>query len=416
MIRYLRSFSTRLGYCIGALMYASYAFAGGTWSNGGLVFISAFVGVFLPFYSRISNKAEEIACLKTALVTAGRLARFAFQFAFNLFIFRVLIVSGVVSHENISRVGGFAGVAAVTTVASQGIQYLCIIFANREIGNKNANVMLGLSANIVVTALSASGVSWVRPVFLANGIVFGLLVFGVGIASDIRARFAPKGGVGVFLGTFNPFHKTHLSMLRAFIEERGLELVYLHSTVVPRLHQEALRKGEIRVAKRERGMRVYERTDRADVHAQYFPTGNRFYEFETRKKIMELALADAGLTGKTRVLDMRETYEKTGFYGILSAIKRENRGKRIHVLHGSDLGGMWIRSIYDESGWFYPYPVVRKDDVSATAIRDGARGMAAGITEDIIENINRDAGEFLVRSMRFVFRDGILAVAADAGA
>ena len=44
-----------------------------------------------------------------------------------------------------------------------------------------------------------------------SGLVFGALFFGVGLLSDIRSLAAPKGGIGMFFGTFNPFHNTHLA-------------------------------------------------------------------------------------------------------------------------------------------------------------------------------------------------------------
>ncbi|KAF1042875.1 MAG: nicotinate-nucleotide adenylyltransferase [Herbaspirillum frisingense] len=181
--------------------------------------------------------------------------------------------------------------------------------------------------------------------------------------------------MGVFFGTFNPIHRTHLELMRKAIEERSLTKVYIHCTNIPKLHSKALAQGEIEIARFEHGMRIYEKTARADVHANYFPTGRKFYEYETRLEMMRLAIVEAGLGEQVEVLDMAELYGKGGFYPILSQIKHMHPGAPIHGIHGSDLGGMWVRSIYDESGWIYPVPVVRKDGVSATAIRNGATGM-----------------------------------------
>ena len=97
-------------------------------------------------------------------------------------------------------------------------------------------------------------------------------------------------------------------------------------------------------------MRIYKKTNKADIHVNYFPTGNRFYEALTRKKLIELALKEAGLSDKVEVLYLPDIYEHTGFYGIIKYIKKMNPGECIHGVHGSDLGGMWIRRIYDESG------------------------------------------------------------------
>ena len=37
---------------------------------------------------------------------------------------------------------------------------------------------------------------------------------------------------------------------------------------------DAFRKGEIRVGRLENGFQIYEKTDKADVAVDYFPTGN----------------------------------------------------------------------------------------------------------------------------------------------
>jgi len=137
-----------------------------------------------------------------AIVTVGRLSRFTIQLLFNLFIFKVFIITNVVDNSNLSNVGGYYGISVLTTTASQGIQYICIMLANREIGNINRNVMLGLSFNIVVTAASAKGIKWMKPIFLFNGIIFGMLVFGVGMISDFRRFYPEKRGGGNILWNF----------------------------------------------------------------------------------------------------------------------------------------------------------------------------------------------------------------------
>lgn len=404
---FIHSPSTLLGFVVGIFMYIGYGISG-KWGNIGLICVSVFVGFFLPFYSEWSNKAEEFINFKFAIVTLGRLTRFILQFLFNLCVFYVFLLTDVVSQENLNNVGGYLGISFLTTFASQGIQYVCIALSNRELGDKNRNVMIGVSVNILVTAFTAIGLTWARPVFLFNGIFFGCLVFGLGLLSDFRRFIAFKGGVGIFFGTFNPFHTTHIRILEDFIKERNLEKVYLHSTVIPKLHKDSLEKGEICIDRYERGMRIYERTSKADLHVNYFPTGNKFYEFETRKKIMEIAIDEASLKGKVEILALPEVYEKKGFYGIIKYVKLFNGGKRIHGLHGSDLGGMWIRSIYDECGWIYPYSVLRKDNVSATAIRNGTKGMTLPIIEDIIDCLNDGETSFNVRDRLFEFENGIL--------
>ncbi len=382
---YLSSPSVQLGLGIGVLMYGSYGFTHQALDNPVLVALCLFVGFFIPYYSKLSNRLEEAINLRTARVSLGRLGRFLPQLAFNIGVFMALTLGQVFPSTNLDALGGVLGMAVLTTCASQGLQYLALALANREIGDRNRNVLIALSANILVTALATLGLPWFKTAFMFFGLAFGVLLFGIGLLSDWRAIGFKQGGVGVFFGTFNPIHRTHLALIRDAIEKRGLEKVYLHSTTVPKLHAQALERGEIRIAQYDRGMRVYEKTRRADVHLNYFPTGSRFYEYETRLAMMRAAVQEAGLADKVEVLSMPEAYASGGFYAVLDHVKTLARGRPIHGIHGSDLGGMWVRGIYDESGWLYPCPVVRRDKVSATAIRNGATGLTTQTVQKMIE-------------------------------
>ncbi|MEO6918186.1 MAG: hypothetical protein ABI171_03970 [Collimonas sp.] len=384
---YLSSPSVRLSIGVGLLMYISYAATHQAFGNVGLIALCAFVGAFIPYYSKLSNKLEEIINLRTAIVSLGRLGRFLPQLAFNIGIFVLLTWAGVFPADSLASLGGILGIALVTTCASQGMQYVALALANREKGDKNRNVMLALSINIAVTALATVGWPWAKTAFLLLGVGFGVLFFAVGLLSDLRAHIFRRGGVGVFFGTFNPIHRTHLSLIRDAIAARGLEKVYLHCTTIPKLHAQALQRGEIRIAHHERGMRVYETAERADVHVNYFPTGRKFYEYETRLAMMRASVIEAGLDGQVEVLSMPDAYDQGGFYSVLAHVKRLAKGKPIHGIHGSDLGGMWVRGIFDESGWVYPVPVVRRDKVSATAIRNGATGLTTRTVQHMMENL-----------------------------
>ena len=88
--RYVRSPSTRMAAFGGLLTYLSYAYAHGSWANPALIGVSVFFGVFLPSYSKLSNKAELWANNRFGFVTAGRLGRFVPQLAFNLAVFWVV--------------------------------------------------------------------------------------------------------------------------------------------------------------------------------------------------------------------------------------------------------------------------------------------------------------------------------------
>jgi hypothetical protein len=238
-------------------MYVSYSLSANLWNNAGLLCTCIFIGFFLPFFSKISNKIDEKLCYKTASISPGRFGRFLFQYLFNYIIFTVFVQYEVVKYNNILTLGGIIGLTFLTTAASQGIQYIAIALANREIGNSNRNVIIGLSFNTVITALAATGLVWMKMPFTYFGILCAVSLFMLGVFSDIRSIIHPQGGIGIFFGTFNPFHNTHLAIIKKAIEERKLEKVYLHSTVIPKLHIEALRKNEIVIAERLSGMRVY---------------------------------------------------------------------------------------------------------------------------------------------------------------
>ena len=56
--RHLRSPSTRLAAFAGLLTYLCYAYAHDSWTNPALIGVAIFFAVFMPTYTRISNKAE----------------------------------------------------------------------------------------------------------------------------------------------------------------------------------------------------------------------------------------------------------------------------------------------------------------------------------------------------------------------
>ena len=118
-------------------------------------------------------------------------------------------------------------------------------------------------------------------------------------------------------------------IVRQALEERQLDHIIIHPTLIPRLHADAFRKGEIRVGRvREDGFQVYEKTDKANSNVDYFPTGNIFLPPETRKVLIELALAEAGLGNRVEVAFYPEAYNTRGFQGVIGEIKRRHRGVR----------------------------------------------------------------------------------------
>jgi hypothetical protein len=49
---------------------------------------------------------------------------------------------------------------------------------------------------------------------------------------------------------------------------------------------------------------------------------------------------------------------------------------------------MLVRQICDECGWIYPWCILRRDKISATAIRRGAKGMTPPIVTDVLAQIS----------------------------
>ncbi len=396
-------------------MYLSYAYAHGAWTSWVLVAVAIFVAGFLSTFAKLSNAVADWANNALAVVTFGRLARFAMQLAFNLAGLSVLYYGGVIVPDGIAKVGGVVGAAVLTTLASQGAQYFGIFLFQRRIGDLYGNVLLGLAATIVITALGTAGLPVAREAFLIVGIGFGAVIFGMGVLSDLRALVHPKGGIGIFLGTFNPIHKSHLRLVEEALEKRQLEKVILHPTVVPWLHERALQRGEIRIAGNEDGYTIYEKTDKADVNVDYFPTGDRFLAPETRLHLMKLAVEEAGLSDRVEVAFMPEIYARKGFFGVIEEIKRRHPGKPIHGIHGSDFGGMHVRLIMDECGWIYAMPFLRRDGVSASAIRRGAPGLTAEAVASALRQIREGARQVTVPvgrssvSRRFSNKGGCLA-------
>ena len=406
--RYVRSTSTRTAAFVGLLTYLSYAYAHGSWTNPALIGVSLFTGLFLPTYAKLSNKAELWAQNQFGFVTAGRIGRFVPQYAFNLAVFWVFLWGGALNRDGVESVGGFAGAALVTSLASQGSQYLGLYLFQRGIGDANRNVLVGVSINMLLAAFGTAGVPGAREAFLIVGFALGAVLFGVGFLSDIRSLVAPKGGIGLFFGTFNPFHNTHLEIVRRAIEERGLDRVIIHPTLVPRIHVDAFRKGHLRVARVENGFQIYETTDKADVNVDYFPAGRQFLPPETRKVLIDLAVAEAGLGNRVEVAFYPEVYNSKGFPGVIGEVKKRHPGARLHAMHGTDIGGMTVRQICDESGWIYPWRILRRDKVSATAIRRGARGMTSGVVTDVLAQLSANLPEVTAGGRRFRNDNGVL--------
>lgn len=385
--KYIKSFSTQLGWFMGILYYVSYATPTNGWRDVCLIEVSIFIAFFAPYYSKFSNRIDEKTAFYSASVFVGRLARFSAQLIFNIIILSILSLGKTITSEALSSLGGVVGISLMISLTSQGIQYLAIAFSNRDIGNKNFNIIVSMAISILIGALAAQGFSIAQTLLEVTGVTFGLIGLGYSLFTDTRGIFPPKGGVGIFFGTFNPVHKTHVKLMKDFIRDRNLEKLIVHPTLIPKAHRLALDKGQIRIKEQINGMRVYETTERADVHVNYFMTGNKFYEVEHRLNMLQASISEEGLENVVEVWDLTNHYNTKGFYAIIAEIKRKFPNKKLHGLHGSDVGGMLVRAIYDESFGIIPYAVKRKDNISATAIRNGQKGMTTHKVESYINKV-----------------------------
>jgi hypothetical protein len=342
----------------------------------------------LPAYAAWIIRVENSINLRIGRVTPSRLARFALNVPL------VFAVSILVSSATVSPMPNFQ-TFLLTVAASTGMHALATRLAYRGHGERTSNLILAFAMSLWLVAASCVAET-AAPYLAAPCAMIFVADWIVGALADIRSYWYPRRGIGVFFGSFNPVHNTHLRIIRDALERRRLEKVYIHCTTVPKLHRQALAAGEIEMS-REGGMRVYKTTTLADPVKNYFPTGNRFYDYELRHELLTVSLIDAGLAQRAEVLDQPDIYERDGFIGVLREIKRQHPDKPIHGLHGSDTGGMWVRQLFEDGGWIYPYAVVRSDQVSATAIRNGATGLTSKTVEQFLAAA-RAEGDFVFAS------------------
>lgn len=358
----------------------------------GVVAIAASI-VLLPKYVKLILRVEDAINLKLGRVTPARLVRIGFHAPWVIGVYQLVGTAWnnvPLAPEN----------TALLIAASCGLHGTAITLAYRGYGDRIGNILLSLSISAWLTAVYPLSICGVYAAALAC-LAF-IWHMAQGALSDLRSLFYPHAGVGMFFGTFNPVHLTHLRIMKDVLETRNLQKIYVHPTTVPKLHRVALASGEIAMSY-QAGMRIYKKTALADPSKNYFPTGNKFYEYEVRKELLQASIRDAGLEGKVEVLDLPAIYDEHGFFGIVRYIKQQNRGLPVHGLHGSDVGGIWVRHIFDMSGWIYPCPVVRQDNISATAIREGAVGYTSATVERFLAATR--AGRDFIFPSGYVFQN-----------
>lgn len=346
--------------------------------------------VAIPHYIKWILELEDRINLKLGFLTPARLLRVIWHAPLVLLI-QAIAGSTVMLWD----------ITSLLILASCSLHMIAISAAYKGWGDRVSNSLLSfcISAALVTFSLIVSA-----TLYLSIGLSLLLCwMLIISLYSDLRSIFYPKHGVGVFFGTFNPVHKTHVKILQDAIQQRGLRKIYIHPTTVPKLHRVALEKGEISISK-QGGMRVYSTTTIADPYKSYFPTGRKFYEYELRQQLLQAAILDAGLQDKVEILDWPETYDHGGFFAVLEKVKSTlAHGEPLHGMHGTDVGGIWVRNIFELSGGIYPSPVVRSDCISATAIREGAIGYTTPTIEAFLEATR--AGKDFVFPTGYLFKN-----------
>lgn len=369
---YFRYAVNRIAFMASMTLYFSLSLLVNNFVNLSVILCSLLCALVIPVFSIYVNYAEEKLQIKTAFLSIGRLGRVLLLAVFASVLFALLSQAEVIEINKYQSFGGFWGLVFFSAFSQYALQYISLSLFARNVGRKTKNLIFAVSINVLFIVLSLIDHSiWLKLPLLFSAFVFGGGVLFVGLFSDLRSLFYPQHGVGVFFGSFNPIHRVHMDVLKEFIAERNLSRVYIQCSSFNKFHLRALLRGEITLDKREKGIKLYKKTKLSDDFISYFPKGNRFFDYQLKRKLIEEAVKEAGLDHVVTVLDLKDTYETYGYYGVLKNIKRRHLKTPIHILHGSDINGMYIREVSDECGFFYPKAVRRRVGVSSRKIRMG---------------------------------------------
>ena len=267
--------------------------------------------------------------------------------------------------------------ALVTTLASQGTQYLgALPVRARHRRCQPQRAWSACRSTWCWPALGTAGLPGRARTFLISGSVLGALFFGIGLLSDIRSKLAPKGGVGLFFGTFNPFHNTHSTIVRAGAStERGSSTrsssIRRSSRACTSMPSARARSGSARL----RGRLPDLREDRkADVERRLLPDRQQV----PAARDAQGADRAGGRRGRARATGSRSRSIPRSTTARLPGRDRRDqeapsRRSGCTPCTARIFGGMTVRQICDECGWIYPWRILRRDKVSATAIRAAPR-------------------------------------------
>ena len=183
--------SYRLSGLTAFLTYITYAWLNDAWGNYALVGIGVYLYLSIPAYSRLSNQLESGTSAFAGLTTAGRVARYAMQFAVNCILLYVFLAGGILDPVGLGGIGGFFGAAAWVTAVSQGGQYAANWLATMGIGGSDRNVVVSISISVVVNALAVSGVIWIQTIYIGASLFFAGVILFSGVVFDIKALRVP---------------------------------------------------------------------------------------------------------------------------------------------------------------------------------------------------------------------------------
>ena len=346
-----------------------------------LIIINALFYLNLYKWMNACNKTENYFNLITAKPIIGFFAKYCANFiVFFLISFIIFFFSAVDSNTILMNSFIFTNVASFLLYYALELSYL-------NVGDRNLNITLAFSfVACIIPFVNVCPYNLIENIWLLS-FILAFVPIVLLLKAEYRAIYYPEGGIGIFFGSFNPVHNTHISLIKKAINDRKLSLVLIQINTVPKLHKLALKNKEIKITKYKNGLRVYEKTPNAIKNKDYFPTGNKFFDYNVRQKLLLLALEDTNLLEKVTVLNMQRVYDVSGYPGVIKKIRLLYPSYPIHGIHGSDVGGIWVRYLFNRFSFIYPYPVIRRDNISSTLIRTGKKGLTTKSVQNFLNSI-----------------------------
>jgi hypothetical protein len=147
----------KIAFGMGGIMYLAYAVPTGNYANFYLIGISTFTALFLSVFTLISTYLEQKSFSLTGSMFLSKFVKLVWQSLYNLFALSLLVKGNIINLTNLQLVGGLIGAVFLTSLASQGLQYLAIMLSNHDKGNRFANIFFALSFNVIISALAVLG-------------------------------------------------------------------------------------------------------------------------------------------------------------------------------------------------------------------------------------------------------------------